>query len=82
MEVIRASYTLISERYKSSWGIPKVGNVVDSNSCHMRSIRPSHDLGDLWTFIEVTMKVLEVPKSRWIQGFISDGPGEASNIIY
>jgi hypothetical protein len=28
------------------------------------------------------MKVLEVPKSRWVQGFWSDGPGEASNTIY
>jgi hypothetical protein len=28
------------------------------------------------------MKVLEVPNSPWIQGFISDGPCEASNTIY
>jgi hypothetical protein len=47
----------------------------------MKSIRPSHDFGDLWAFVGVTMKVLEVPKSLWIQGFRSDGPGEASNTI-
>jgi hypothetical protein len=48
----------------------------------MRSIQPSHDFEDLWDFVGVTMKVLEVPKSPWIQGFRSDGPGEASNTIY
>jgi hypothetical protein len=36
----------ISEGYISSFGILKVGDVIDSNSCHMRSIRPSHDLKD------------------------------------
>jgi hypothetical protein len=38
---------LISEGYRSSFEIPKVSDVIDSNSCHMRSIRPSHDLGGL-----------------------------------
>jgi hypothetical protein len=82
MGMICTSYAPISEGYRSSFVIPKVGDVVDSNSCHMRSIRPSRDLEDLWTFVGVTMKVLEVPKSPWIQGFRSDGPGEASNTIY
>jgi hypothetical protein len=48
----------------------------------MRSVRPSHEFGDLWAFLGVTMKVLEVPKRPWIQGFRSDGPGEVSNTIY
>jgi hypothetical protein len=46
-ESVCARYTMISEGYRSSFGIPKVGDVIDSNSCHMRSIRPSHDFGDL-----------------------------------
>jgi hypothetical protein len=60
----------------------KLGDVIDSNSCHMRSIRPSHEFEDLWAFLGVTMKVLEVPKSPWIQWFGSYGPDEASNTIY
>jgi hypothetical protein len=48
----------------------------------MRSIRPSHKFGYLWIFLGVTKKILEVPKSPWIQGFWSDGPGEASSTIY
>jgi hypothetical protein len=76
------SYAPITEGYISSFGIPKVDDVVDWNSCHMRSVRPSHEFGNLWAFLGVTMKVLEVPKSPWIQGFWSDGPGEASNTIY
>jgi hypothetical protein len=35
-------YALITEGYKSSFGISKIGDVVDSNSCHTRSIRLSH----------------------------------------
>jgi hypothetical protein len=34
----------------------------------MRSVRPSHNIEDLWAFIGVTMKILEVPKSPW-KGF-------------
>jgi hypothetical protein len=48
----------------------------------MRSIRTNQEFGGLWTFLGVTIKVLEVLKSPWIQGFRSDGPGEASNTIY
>jgi hypothetical protein len=51
------------EGHKSSFRIPKVGDVIYSNSCHMRSFRPSHDLRDLWDIGGFTMKVLEVPKS-------------------
>jgi hypothetical protein len=76
------NYAPISKWYGSSFGILKVGNVVDSNSCQMISIQPSHKFGYLWAFLGVIMKVLEVPKSPWIQGFLSDGPSEASNIIY
>jgi hypothetical protein len=65
----------ITEGYRSRFGILKVGDVVDSNSYHMRSIRPNHEFGDSWAFLGDTMKVLEVPKSAWIQGFRSDGPG-------
>jgi hypothetical protein len=38
----------IFEGYKISFAILKVGDVFDSNSCHLRSINPSHDLRDLW----------------------------------
>jgi hypothetical protein len=48
----------------------------------MWSIWQSHDLGDLWNFIGVTIKVLDVSKNPWIQGFRSNCPGEASNTIY
>jgi hypothetical protein len=48
----------------------------------MRSILPRHEFRDLCAFLGVTMKILEVPKTPWIQGFWSDGPGEASNTIY
>jgi hypothetical protein len=48
----------------------------------MRSIRPSYDLRDSWAFVEVTMKVIEVPKIPWIQVIKSDGSDEASNTIY
>jgi hypothetical protein len=64
--VQKLQFPPITEGYRSSFRILKVGDVVDSNSCHMRSIRPSHDVGDLWDFLGVTMKVLEVPKSPWI----------------
>jgi hypothetical protein len=57
------------EGYRSSFVIPKVGDMVDSNSSHMRSIRPSHEFGDSWAFLGVTMKVIEVPKTPWNQGF-------------
>jgi hypothetical protein len=69
------------EGYRSSVGIQKVGDVIDSNSCHMRSIRLSHDLRDMWGLGQITIKVLEVPKSLWIKGARSDGPDEASNFI-
>jgi hypothetical protein len=52
--------------------------MIGSNYCHMKTIRTSHDLRDLWGFGGVTMKVLEVPKCPWIQGVRSDDPDEAS----
>jgi hypothetical protein len=61
---------------------PKVGDMIDSNSSHMRLIRLSHDLRALWGLVGVTMKVLEVLKSPWIIGVRSDGPDEATNTIY
>jgi hypothetical protein len=67
MEVVCDLDTPISKGYISSFGNPKVEDVVDSNSCHMRWIRPSHDLRNLWGIRGVTMKVLEVPKSPWIK---------------
>jgi hypothetical protein len=67
--VLRHQLCLTTEGYRRSFGIPKVGDVVDSNSCHKRSIQPSHESGDLWASLGVTMKVLEVSKSPWIQGF-------------
>jgi hypothetical protein len=71
----------IFEEYISSFGIPKVDDVIFTQT--LRSIRPSNDLRDLWGFRGVIMKVLEVPKCPLIQGVIrSDGPDEASNTIY
>jgi hypothetical protein len=71
-----------NEGYRSNFRIPKVDDMIDSNSCHMRSIRPSHNLGGLWAFVGVTMKVLEVPKSLWIQGIRSNSLSEVSSTIY
>jgi hypothetical protein len=66
--------------YISSLGSPKVDDVIDSNSCHMRSVRPRHDLRDLWGLKGVIMKILEVPKSTC--GVWFDGRDEVSNTIY
>jgi hypothetical protein len=83
MDVVCAGYSPITEGYRSSFEILKVGDVIDDpNSCHMGSIRQSHDFGDLWAFVGFTIKVLEEPKNRWFQGFRSDGLDEAFNTIY
>jgi hypothetical protein len=47
----------------------------------MRSICPRQDLRDLWAFVGFTMKVLETPKSPWIQIIRSDGLGGAYYIL-
>ena len=64
---------LLEDKYLIT-GLRKIGDVIESNSYHIRWIRPSHDLGTSLGLRGVPRKVLEVPKSPWIKGASIGGP--------
>lgn len=58
----------------SDYRITRIGDVIESNSYHIRLIRPSHDLGTSLGLRGVSRKVLQVHKSPWIKGASIRGP--------
>ena len=66
-EVRSSGNPRFTETQISDYGIPKVGDVIDSNSYQIWRIRPSHDFGTSLRILGVPRKILEVPKSHWIK---------------